>query len=796
MEANNTKIIDAYLLGEMSAQDAARFEAELTKNVDLQQEVQLQKDFHEAAQRNVVRADVKNAAKSYHFAKKIKWFSGGSAILIVAAVVGGLVLNSSKTNVQGSSESDAHEPSFLDSTATLIPDLEREIFTWNGTDSLYLSQSGVLISIPEGALLQNGVPFKGKAVIEWQEARDGATIMRSGLSTTSNGNLLETQGMFSLRASDANGNLLDIDPNIGIYVQVPVDEIKPGMQLYQGEFDENKRINWVNPTPMEKIPVPVDMAALNFYPTGYEDTLNKLQLNQGKKYRDSLYLACEVSIQNQSNDIADSIRLVSTIQSPLLKAEEEALFKKFNSRQKSQYLFENNCATCHKRDVNSTGPFLKGVRAKWKRNGLPESAIFEWVRDWQIAANKYPYARELTNWSPTAMSRFPQLTDEEIRGILDFIDDPQYHTNNKIVENKTIPPSSVLAFWKPKFNNTNLATREFERRMTAIHQTCDENILRIYTSNLSQPLWYSDSLAMKRGHKQFEAFYQERVGAVNPNNPHLKNLEQFYNDGIAELKQRIEQFRKEELAAERAWDGRMNQARMYEILRTSNRKSQSFNEEFNYNLNYVGKQLGPIQGFVYRQNATIVNIDRQVYEATLNRKTTTISFNGKESTIQYNDFSFEVENPKQYERLFAYLLPDKFNSYERIDGTNGRFSYPLNDRVNYTVVVLGFNEGNYFYHEIPNINAGEFGKIQLKPISSEAFEKRIETINSSRKSGDVMSFKNEFAWLKLEQENYKVQRLRQEKRAFLERIRRVVFPCYEANDDRADNYNQREIEMQ
>lgn len=707
MEANNTKIIDAYLLGEMSEQDAARFEAELTKNLDLQQEVQLQKDFHEAAQRNVVRADVKNAAKSYHFAKKIKWFSGGSAILIVAALVGGLVLNSSKTNIEGSSESDAHEPSFLDSTATLIPDLEREIFTWNGTDSLYLSQSGVLISIPEGALLQNGVPFTGKAVIEWQEARDGATIMRSGLSTTSNGNLLETQGMFSLRASDANGNLLDIDPNIGIYVQVPVDEIIPGMQLYQGEFDENKRINWVNPTPMEKIPVPVDMAALNFYPTGYEDTLNKLQLNQGKKYRDSLYLACEIHYSSIHNDLSDSI-----------------------------------------------GP----------------QDIVEWFPEFENLLHS-----EQISILDSLNSIFPEPT-------------VSYGTDAAFWN---IPPSSVLAFWKPKFNKTNLATRAFERRMTAIHQTCDENILRIYTSNLSQPLWYSDSLAMKRGHKKFEAFYQERVGAVNPNNPHLKNLEQFYNDGIAELKQRIEQFRKEELAAERAWDGKMNQARMDEILRTSNRKSQSFNEEFNYNLNYVGKQLGPIQGFVYRQNATIVNIDRQVYEATLNRKTTTISFNGKESTIQYNDFSFEVENPKQYERLFAYLLPDKFNSYERIDGANGRFSYPLNDRVNYTVVVLGFNEGIYFYHEIPNINAGEFGKIQLKVISSEAFEKRIEAINSSRKSGDVMPFKDEFAWLKLEQENYKVQRLRQEKRAFLERMRRVVFPCYEG----VEGYTQGQIEI-
>ena len=57
-----------------------------------------------------------------------------------------------------------------------------------------------------------------------------------------------------------------------------------------------------------------------------------------------------------------------------------------------------------------------------------------------------------------------------------------------------------------------------------------------------------------------------------------------------------------------------------------------------------------------------------------------------------------------------------------------------------------------------------------------------EKINQARKSENVMSFVDELSWLKLEQTNYKVQRLREEKRAFLERIRRVVFPCYEGKE--------------
>ncbi|MCC7454094.1 MAG: hypothetical protein IT222_08010, partial [Crocinitomix sp.] len=281
METNNTKIIDAYLSGSMSETDKISFEETLKGNVALQQEVALQKDLYEAAKRNVTREAVQSTAKKYHLNQKIKWLTAGAAILLLTtAVVAGIWKLDKEETAPEENSTTPLEASFLDTTAVLINDLGREILFWEGKDSVYLSKSGVLLSIPEGAFLKDGNPYTGKAVIEWQEARDGATIMRSGLSTTSNGELLETQGMFSFRAHDEHGNLLDLDPEIGIYVQVPVNEIKPGMQLYQGEFAENGLINWVNPSPLEKIPVPVPMTDLNFYPNGYEDTLDQIKLSE------------------------------------------------------------------------------------------------------------------------------------------------------------------------------------------------------------------------------------------------------------------------------------------------------------------------------------------------------------------------------------------------------------------------------------------------------------------------------------------------------------------------------------
>ena len=46
------------------------------------------------------------------------------------------------------------------------------------------------------------------------------------------------------------------------------------MQLFDGIKLANGIIDWQNPVPLKKIPVPVDMSKLNFDPSGYEAFLD------------------------------------------------------------------------------------------------------------------------------------------------------------------------------------------------------------------------------------------------------------------------------------------------------------------------------------------------------------------------------------------------------------------------------------------------------------------------------------------------------------------------------------------
>ena len=92
------------------------------------------------------------------------------------------------------------------------------------------------------------------------------------------------------------------------------------------------------------------------------------------------------------------------------------------SAQDGEALFKSQCATCHQPHRDGTGPKLFEVREKWENGGAQEGSLYQWVRNWQVAAANDPYAMEVSNWAPTAMSLFPSLTDEDIDAIFDYVD--------------------------------------------------------------------------------------------------------------------------------------------------------------------------------------------------------------------------------------------------------------------------------------------------------------------------------------------------------------------------------------
>ncbi|RIV27623.1 cytochrome C [Fibrisoma montanum] len=89
--------------------------------------------------------------------------------------------------------------------------------------------------------------------------------------------------------------------------------------------------------------------------------------------------------------------------------------------EKGKALFTNNCAQCHAvTDEVVVGPGLKGVRQRTPG----EDWLIRWIRNSSaVIASGDPYAVQVFNkYNKIQMSSFPNLTDDDIKGILAYVD--------------------------------------------------------------------------------------------------------------------------------------------------------------------------------------------------------------------------------------------------------------------------------------------------------------------------------------------------------------------------------------
>lgn len=833
MNPEITKIIEQYLANELSPSDKIAFEKKLAESKSLQDEVIRQQNIHAAAKRASKRTEIQQIGKSYHFFKKVLTTGIVVAVIVVVSSLGYLAYKmSSNSEVDFSQSEEVKALIEKLKKESPIDELASEFFFWEGKDSVILSDEGVLLSVPENAFLLKGKPYNEKAIIQWQEAIDPATIVKSGLSTMAGDRLLETQGMFGVQAYTKDGQKLDVNPKVGVYVQVPVDQYKSGMQLFKGEKGKDGIIDWKNPKPLQKIPVPIDMKELDFYPKGYEAVLDEMKKSKKKAYRDSLYLSFDEAGEylhepvstdstaiydfsdfdeekpninlNQSQKIAEEIRHLrwnldvryeengfATIIGRVPLANNWNIYSELD-RDKTNNLHTNGrvgVQTKLKFDQNENYRLIGNVKHSGKFIAQDNEGRIEQISEDEAIfkqrikiINKQPfdlvlnYTMQVTNYNlaPTTYNVHEKINITPVNDQLSSSD-----TISKT--SQFISPTKVMAFWKPQFNKTLLATREFERRMQSIHTTCDNKVLDLYTSNLSKSMQEIDEMAAAMGYPVFADFAKEQIGALNPNSPHLKGLRSFYEREIKKLKRIVEANAKYDQKKKAQWDKDVQTSRNREQKRTVNRENKALNQEYEFNLKNVSKQLGKSVGFMIHGGGTVFNIDKYVMDATVSRTSTVITDpeTGKKATITYNPFSFEVQDSKEYGKLYAYLFPSALNSYQRISGKNGKFEYPLNNHIDYDLAIVGVSDKGYFYKELKECKKGNLGTLNLTEISEKELDQKIVKLNTSRGIIKPMGISDEIDWLMKEQKNYKEEKRRKETAEFRNKIKKVIFPCYQ-----------------
>jgi hypothetical protein len=676
-ELEQISIIEKYLNNELSAEETAAFEQNLSADPQLQEALTLQQEIMKGIGNLSMKQKIQLAKKRYYRNRNITRWGLGSLVIIVATVVA-ILIYAGKSNSHSIPNGSAVLPEFNEQHQKEWADADKRIapqkfLITTGRDTIVETSNGMVIQVPaNGFLTEDKQPVTGQIELTIKEAMDAASIMTAGLSSTSGDQLLESAGMFLVDARQ-KGNILSINPSAGLYIELPTDTIRPGMKLFKGKRLADGRIDWIDPQPLEHSLTPVDINQLNFYPPRYLDSLAQWGYNtSNKKFTDSLYYSFSYWFQKQ----------------------------------------------------------------EMSEEGYADS-------------------------SPTAVYNH--------------------------IEYCAVNPAKIKAIWSVKFQNTILATREFEERLSWIHQAGKDAILDLYINNLDKRLSYIDSLAVDKApeeyQQQFLAFAARQDGAIRINSALTQELREYYKNKTKTYMDAVAKTHRAFWEKQEQLDNEAYKKQTEHKNDSLKRLVDRFNEELQLNLKSAYSQLGynipprlPAAN-VYKAQITATgwyNVDRVVTEATSARTSVNITdpVTGKKAAIRYQPVSFAINKPEQFDDLYVYLLPEKLNSFVRLSGTNGKYTEQLNELIKYKLVCVGYKGEQAFYYSQPDIAPKAYTNIELAAVSTDKLNLLLNKEGNGRHGAGIQK---DLAFYLFYKNDLKRQKRNQELRDLTWKVQIVIW---------------------
>ncbi len=819
--------IESYLMQNMADTDRNAFELEIQSNTQLKAKVNAQQTVMMAIEQLSLKQSVKKAYKTYRLkVKLIRFFIITTILALTGALAFGLYYINNP-EYEGNSEYNTTTFPINDSlSGSPNQFLQQEIFTINTLqDTIIENHDGVIVYIPEKAFDTDETEVQ----LMVQSAIQPEDIMLSGLSTTTNGKLLETGGMFYLDAS-VGGKSVKL--NKPINVNVPTNNKIADMALYQGEKTETGEINWVEPKPLRKDLQPVDILSLDFYPPDYEDTMNCLSYFE-KNFIDSVYysFAFEES-RNDTIGILYEQELELTSDEPVtqnnlsLELPPDSLYLPGNVNDvinwsiNKEYLGNNIYEITMVADqiggwhiysqnqplggVSAPTTFNFHVNSNYKRIGLVKEFGTE-LHNGKFPERVFPGNKAIFKQKIQVNGSFDLIIDYSFTACLEACFPPAsgqftIHLDALEIDDTIafslpgINPASIKTIWSTDFNNTILATKAFEERMPWIHQSCNQSVLEFYINNLDKDLSTIDSLVIPlvsgEVKSKFIEFVKRGDGGVNMNSTAAKRLSNYFKRKQKLLAKALQQTQSEFWAEQSKKSDEFRKNETESMSRSLKNSAEVFQKEFNKNLCKVYEEVNyprdcndvpvPSPSTTYYQaevtNLGWCNIDRQVYAATASRQSATINYNGKTSSLTYHEWAGIVENHEDYNRIYVYNIPEEFNSYVKLSGSKGRYDYSLNADMKYQTIVLGWTETDLFYAQ----KSSETGEqvFSLKAISEDEFKNKIQSRLKS-----INNMEAELDFIHQSQIDQKRINANNERIALRTRVQPVIFPCYQFNDE-------------
>ncbi|BAV07279.1 hypothetical protein SAMN05421788_10297 [Filimonas lacunae] len=739
------ELIERYLAGQLGTAEKAAFEAAVRNNPQWQSELLLQQELRMGLERAMLKEEVLAAGARFHQGKGCRrwWFIG---ILLTALSL--LVLlwvfyespdapnASQKVLVTDTLPAIAHADSLRadslplparvvyagigngDTTCckevvyqnTLVDlvikdtvsvhwvnadsSLAAQVF-WVNTqrDTVLETRDGILLTLPAYSFIhRDGVIANGVVEVWIKEALDAATIMLAGLNTLSGTELLESGGMFSVDARQ-NGEALLLNAQKMVLVQVPANEIKPGMQLFTGRRMPDGGINWENPRPLENRLPTDNIHNLQFYPPHYLDSVNAWGGNaKDKMYTDSLFFS-QAAIVNGNKGWAlgtDNERGKSRINPNDLIIERQDVGRRYTNEILRWY-------------TDTTWAIgLRLVINYYASDSLdcmidPARIKVIWSDDFQQTLLATRAFEERLAW----------IYQTHDNAVLDL------YVNN--LDKDLYVLDSMAAALVSGSNRqqflTFAAKHEGGVPVDAGRLQELQHLYKVQPDVFRQKMKVIQQQFWARQEEQDKLVHMKKVDRAN------KRKVRAYNNPQEEMD--------------------VNFNSVYEQMGVQMSNVNVKNTTVVYKRKYKQRYPAAYTGRITQTGWH--NIDRYVANSVINRTSFqyTDAYTGKKAAIRYSPASFTVKDAAAYDRVLVYLLPDKLSSCMRLVDSAGVFKEQLNDLIHYHLVCLGFKGEQVFVHTQRNIAAGQHAAIELASMGKMQLVQELNELGSLQKAVEI-----------------------------------------------------------
>lgn len=320
-----------------------------------------------------------------------------------------------------------------------------------------------------------------------------------------------------------------------------------------------------------------------------------------------------------------------------------------------------------------------------------------------------------------------------------------------------IDPAIIKVIKSEKYQNTFIATREFETRLKMIFKTCKNAVLETYVNNLDKNLYEVDSMAAiavgeSEYYKDFVNFSKQRLTKVKQADKYADLLKDYYKKQLAKVKLELEK----------------GQEKLMKKLNEKNEEAQKGADEYKKILWKREKYRMETYGFNWTETGW-VNIDNGTLPKSWGTKATEGIF---------------VDNGKEFDRVYSYFVFTSIKSLYRLNTTDNVEFYAGNDQVKQmimpkegTAILISIG----YKGETPSLSIKEFElsspiKYNLT-LAPSTLDKVKEAIRSYEKYAKENTITKDLEFMaKFYKEEQRQKELKKESE-FILRLWSIAYPC-------------------